>query len=54
MNDKLVNEAEFLLHVEEEKSITALRNLLSAARVRQALPMRMIGNGVDLFARRIK
>jgi tetratricopeptide (TPR) repeat protein len=44
MNDELVNEAEFLLHVEEEKSIAALRNLLNGASVQRALP---ILRGID-------
>jgi tetratricopeptide (TPR) repeat protein len=39
MSNNLIDEAEFLLHLAEENSITRLRNLLQEATAERALPM---------------
>jgi hypothetical protein len=39
MSNNLIDEAEFLLHLAEENSITRLRNLLQEATAERALPI---------------
>jgi hypothetical protein len=39
MSNNLIDEAEFLLHLAEENSITRLRNLLQGATAERALPI---------------